>query len=280
MNTCDICLEEDCKGVHSCHCSTCELFSKCYRKLHPTIRITNKCTQKCGHCCFESSPDSKVVMSVSQAEKTAKFLKNNEVLTCQIMGGEFFCNPDWLEVMSTIVDNVLFVRIVSNGDWATSNKVKDQLSTFIDFYRDKIRISISHDKWHTNTNIEAAEKFLKDTGVTYNIPEKNYMSDDSIVPVGRGELLGGGFYSFMGNFCANPEEKYGFLIDEFGNIYKCPMGILNYAIIDDYLEGGFSTRFKEFNKNFYKAFISSCSSCYRFCSSHRRTVTDVCKSTI
>ena len=277
MKTCDICLEEDCKGKHNCHCSTCELFAKCYRKLHPTVRITNKCTQKCSHCCFESSPDSKVVMSVSQAEKTAKFLKSNEVLTCQIMGGEFFCNPDWLEVMALIVDSVTFTRIVSNGDWATSDKVKDQLSTFIDLYRDKIRISISHDKWHTNTNIEAAEEFLKDTGVNYNVPEKNYMSDNSIVPVGRGELLGGGFYSFMGTYCSNPEEKYGFLIDELGNIYKCPMGVLNYAVIDDYLDGGFAKSFKEFNMKFHSTFISSCASCYRFCGSHRRTVTDICK---
>ena len=277
MKTCDICLEEDCKGKHNCHCSTCELFTKCYRKLHPTVRITNKCTQKCGHCCFDSSPDSKIAMSVSQAEKTAKFLKSNEVLTCQIMGGEFFCNPDWLEVMSIIVDSVSFVRIVSNGDWATSDKVKNQLATFIGLYSDKIRISLSYDKWHTNANIEIAEEFLKDTGVNYNIPEIDFMTDNSIVPVGRGEFLGGGFYSFMGTYCSKPEEKYGFLIDEIGNIYKCPMGILNYAVIDDYLDGGFAKRFKEFNMKFHSTFISSCASCYRYCGSHRRTVTDISK---
>ena len=269
---CDICLDELCGDKHNCHCNTCELYSKCYRRLHPTIRITNRCTQRCRHCCFESSPDSNVQMTITQAKKTANFLKNNDIKICQIMGGEFFCNPNWFEVMSIIVDSVEFARIVSNGDWVKSNEIKETLTTFISNYKNKIRISISYDKWHTNTGVKEAEEFLSNIGVKYNIPEIDYMNDDSIVPVGRGELLGGGFYSFMGNFCSQSDKKYGFLIDEVGNIYKCSMGVLDYAKIDDFLEGGFAKRFKEFNKKFYKCFIPSCSTCYRIFSGEGRVV--------
>lgn len=274
---CDICLEELCKGTYDCHCDTCELLSKCPRRLHPTIRITNKCTQTCKHCCYESSPSSNIHMSVTQSEKTAKFLRNNNINYCQIMGGEFFCNPDWFDIMSILVDSVRFTRIVSNGDWAQSDKVREMLITFINSHKDKIKISISNDKWHTNNNVKAADNFLKSTGVSYNIPDINYMTNDSIVPVGRGELIGGGFYNYLGCYCQQPDLKYSFLIDERGNIYKCGMGVLNYATIDEYVDGGFAKRFKEFNKRFYSIFIPSCSHCYRMFSSEKRTISYVCK---
>ena len=54
---------------------------------------------------------------------------------------------------------------------------------------------------------------------------------------------------------------YSFLIDEDGNIYKCGFGVLKYANVSTYIEGGFKARFKDFNKRFYGVFISSCSSC-------------------
>ena len=63
------------------------------------------------------------------------------------------------------------------------------------------------------------------------------------------------------NFCSNPEDQYSFLIDEVGKIYKCGFGVWDYADINDYQDGGFAHRFKEFNKKFYDIFISNCSSC-------------------
>lgn len=67
----------------------------------------------------------------------------------------------------------------------------------------------------------------------------------------------------MGCYCHNPIRKYSFLIDEEGNIYKCPFGILRYAHIKDYVNGGFAQKFKEFNKRFYNIPIPSCSACFR-----------------
>lgn len=268
MKPCDICLEEKCEGRHDCHCDTCNLKDKCYRQLKPTIRITNRCTQECSHCCFESSPKSNVMMSVEAAEKIAKFIKNNGIKYLNLMGGEFFCNPDWFEIYSNLISAAEFSRLVTNGDWVNNMKVKTQLATLVSLFGNKMYFCISKDIWHTNKNVEAAEAYLKEIGAIVRVATEEQTTKQSIVPVGRawGQYISG-IYDSMGCYCDNPENMYTFLIDEVGNIYKCAFGILCYAHIEDYLEGGFSKMFKEANMKFYKVFIPSCLSCYSFISS-------------
>jgi len=58
-------------------------------------------------------------------------------------------------------------------------------------------------------------------------------------------------------------KRYNLLIDEQGEIYKCGFGSWPYASVNDFLQGGFGARFKEFNAKFYGAFISSCAACQR-----------------
>ena len=265
MNRCDICLEENCKGAHNCHCETCSHISECYRVLHATIRITNKCTQKCGHCAFNSCPESNIMMSIEEAKKIGKFLKNNGITYINVMGGEFFCNPDWYEILSILISSVDFMRIVSNGDWAVSDDQKSKLLDLVNNRRDKIRISISNDKWHTNTNVGKAEAWLKTNGILHNIGDDSNMPDTGVVPVGRGDQVSS-MYSFFSCYCHNPVHMYSFLIDEEGKVYKCGFGVWNYAKVDDYIDGGFRARFKEFNKKFYDIFVPSCSSCIRVAS--------------
>jgi len=264
---CDICLEEKCDGKHDCHCDTCSLKDKCYRKLHATIRITNKCTQECSHCCFASSPKSSIMMSIEKAKEIAKFLKVNDVETINLMGGEFFCNPNWFEIYSELIASVKFARLVTNGDWANNLGVKAQLATLISIFGKKIYFSISKDKWHTNKYVDSAKEFLESAGCKVNIGTEDNTKNESIVPVGRaaGRYIGG-IYDMFGCYCQNPENMYSFLIDEEGNIFKCSFGVLSYAHIDDYLEGGFRKRFKEANSKFYSVFVPSCQTCYNFIS--------------
>ena len=204
-------------------------------------------------------------MSIEQSEKTAKFLKANNIEIVNLMGGEFFCNPDWFEVLSNIVSAVKFARIVTNGDWVPSLAVKAKLSTFISLYGKKISFSISKDKWHTNKHVDGAAAFFDTAGVRYNVATPEETTEASIVPVGR-SMLGGSFgiFSMMGCYCQEPKNMYSFLIDEEGDIYKCGFGIFKYATIDKYLEGGFNKRFKEYNSEFYKHFIPSCKTCSNF----------------
>jgi hypothetical protein len=206
------------------------------------------------------------MMSIEMAEKIAKFLTSNNIKNVNVMGGEFFCNSDWYEVMSPIADSVSggIFRLVSNSDWVKSNETRKKLVEFIDKYKDRLVICLSKDRWHNNDNVQEAYDFLVGTGVYVRIATEEETRHESIVPVGRGELEGyGGFYSFMGCYCHNPENMYTFLIDEEGDIYKCSFGMIKYANIEDYIEGGFDARFKEYNTKFYGVPLLHCMSCVR-----------------
>lgn len=120
MKRCDICIEEKCDGKKNCNCSECAHLKECPKKLHPTIRITNRCTQKCEHCGFSSSPTSSRMMTKEQSLLVSQFLKTNEIDYINVMGGEFFCNPEWEEVLENLISPVNIMRLVTNGDWATS----------------------------------------------------------------------------------------------------------------------------------------------------------------
>lgn len=265
MVKCNICITEECNGKHNCNCAKCTHISECYRYLHPTIRITNKCTQVCEHCCFNSNPKSKVFMTLAEAVNIRKFLINNEIGSINLMGGEFFCNPDWFEILDLLIGAVNYARLVTNGDWATNTDVLDKLDELIKVYGYKLRVSVSKDSWHTNTNVRKAEDWLKSKKCLYNISTSEYMTEDSIVPIGRGSLFFGTYSSFA-CYCHNPKNMYGFLIDEIGNIYKCSFGVWQYAIVEDYMNGGFAKRFKEFNQKFHSIFIPNCASCIRVAS--------------
>lgn len=260
INRCEICLEEICKGSgQKCNCSVCDKVNDCYRFLHATIRITNKCTQSCDHCAFKSSPSSNIMMDLQMAGNIAVFLKSNNIHSINVMGGEFFCNPDWFEILSCFSGTGCYMRLVTNADWYTSDEVKSKLCLL---KSEKFRIAVSNDRFHTNTGVGEAEIFLKENGFEYTIENTGTDYKNSIVPVGRAEYEVN-WYSMMACYCHDPSHKYSFLIDECGIIYKCAFGVLRYANIIDYLDGGFAHVFKEFNMKFYDKFISSCTSCIR-----------------
>ena len=262
INRCEVCLDEDCKGNHNCHCTTCKHLSECYKVLHATIRITNKCTQKCTHCCFSSHPNSNIMMSTDNAKNIAIFLENNNVVSINLMGGEFFCNTEWFEIINIFINSVNYIRIVSNGDWYNNIDVKEKILKLNEKYKSRFRISISNDSYHTNKYTTDVEKWLKDNNVDYNIGTEDDMKEEAIIPIGRGEMYYS-IYSSFSCYCHNPSKKYSFLIDEIGNIYKCGFGVWQYANIYQYLNGGFASRFKEFNKKFYDIFLPSCTACIR-----------------
>lgn len=265
-NRCDICIEEQCKKAGrepgSCNCKECKNFGSCPKILHATIRITNKCTQECSHCCFSSSPKSEIHMTPEIAKKIQSFINSNGVLALNIMGGEFFCNPQWYEILKIFLEsNAFYMRLVSNGDWYGRGDVKEKLESLIEAHKDKLKISITYDRYHTNSWTEhGLDGFLKLTGVKYNAERRQIMDDMGIVPVGRAYLTYS-FYSFMGTYCSDPCNRYSFLIDENGQVYSCGFGICPFANIKDYLEGGFRPVFKDHFQWFSRLPLLSCSRC-------------------
>jgi arginyl-tRNA--protein-N-Asp/Glu arginylyltransferase len=176
------------------------------------------------------------------------------------MGGEFFCNPDWFEILDMFLAIDCDIRLVSNGDWGENSEVKSKLKELFNRYNRNFHISLSKDDYHTNQFVDEAASFLDETGMKYNVGETSEHGDNGLVPIGRSEYSCG-FYGIFGCYCTNPTHMYSFLIDEDGNIFKCSFGSWQYANIKDYKDGGFAKRFKEFNKTFYKCFISSCTAC-------------------
>ncbi len=157
---CNICLEESCKNKendvkpYSCNCEGCSIKEKCNKILRPTIRMTTKCTQLCSHCCFECSPNRTDMMTIDIANDISIFLKNNNIINAQIMGGEFFCNPDYERIISILCKNLKRVRLVTNGDWAKNpSKVIAMLKN-----NDKIYVGISVDDYHTNKYVNKAKQ--------------------------------------------------------------------------------------------------------------------------
>jgi hypothetical protein len=260
---CDICVEKHCKSEEDkcqCNCETCAVKDKCPKRagLSATIRITTKCTQSCKHCCWSSSPNSTDMMSVEMAKNIAKFIRHNPITRLNLMGGEIFCNPNYKEILSELIPTVDIVRIVSNSDWAEHDESFAQfLSQFKNVY-----IALSNDIYHTNKNVKKAEELLKRYDIITKKDEEGIVNPNSVVPIGKSRF-GDNIYSFLACYCHNPEHQYSFLIDEKGKIYKCVFGVWDYADVNDFLEGGFTERFKEFNKVFYKTFIPNCASCIR-----------------
>lgn len=260
---CDICIDPNCGGKQDCNCDTCLKKDSCYRLagLKPTIRITRKCTQSCSHCCFECSSNEMEMMSIETSSKINQFCKANDIRRCQIMGGEFFMNPDWEIIMDNLVNGLISVRIVSNGDWASDSDIANKVIKFM-VSHPQCYMGISNDKWHTNTHVIKALEYLNVNSIKTTTPTIDEIGEDTIVPIGRSEF-DMSIYGMMACYCRKPDRRYSFLIDEFGKIYKCAFGSWKYANVDEYINGGFSKRFKEFNNKFYNAWISSCAHCRR-----------------
>jgi len=258
LKTCDFCFEEECKKTNtpfSCNCETCERFDTCYRILQPTVRMTLKCTQECSHCCYECSPQKESHMSILMSEKISEFLKKYEISTVNLMGGEFSCNPNWLEIIRNITMNTN-VRLVTNGDFGED--IIDKLQEF----KTNLRIAVSKDRWHSNKNVKRAEKLLKKYKFNYRITTEEEGSSNSIVPIGRSFFFLEGPYSQFSCYCRNPIRKYSFLIDEKGIIFKCPFGLWEIDDIEnDIKENSFLESFKDFNKKFHSCFIPNCYRC-------------------
>ncbi len=263
---CDICLEPKCLAVGgpgSCDCAACAKRDVCPRQLRPTVRITTRCTQSCAHCCFACGPKRTEMMSVGTARDVARFVRANGVRRLNVMGGEFLCNPHWEEILEILAETVepLAMRLVTNGDWAGGAKTRRRVVDFIKAHG-SIYMALSHDKWHTNRHIAAAERALAKAGIVHFRATKEE-GDSPPVPAGRAEFgaAADSSYGFMGCYCFAPDRKYHFLIDEEGLISKCPVGIWTYDRIGHYLDGGFRDRFKQFHGVFHKSFVGSCHRC-------------------
>jgi len=196
-------------------------------------------------------------MSVDMAISISEFFKLYDIKVASIMGGEFFCNPDWLKIFEILLPNLNYCRLVTNGDWAKDDTFLKQLSP----YKDKLSIAISEDKWHSNLYTQNAIEQCEEQDFVYTVPSVEMQHDTILVPVGRLEGDPSGIYGMFSTYCSNPIHHYSFLIDEIGDIFKCSFGKLKYTNIMNHLDGTFPEKFKKFNQNFYNKSPMNCYQC-------------------
>jgi hypothetical protein len=196
-------------------------------------------------------------MSVNTAESISRFLKLYDIKKVSIMGGEFFCNPNWLQILNILLPNLEICRLVTNGDWAEEDIFLNQLLP----YNDRIILAISEDKWHTNKFTRRAVEQCEEYGFAWVLPSIKMQEDTALVPMGRLEGNPSGFYGMFSTYCSNPENQYSFLIDEIGDVFKCSFGVKRYTNINDHLDGSFPAMFREFNRKFYERAPMNCYRC-------------------
>lgn len=201
------------------------------------------------------------MMTPEMARTINAFCRNNNIRHMEVMGGEFFCNTQWEEILGVVSEGMETVRLVSNGDWAGNEDLANRVVSFLQNHP-QFHVGLSKDAWHTNKHVDAAVAFLSQGSVPHRVPTPDEIKEDSIVPIGRGEFHFG-FYSMFGSYCSKNDRRYTFLIDEKGDIHKCGMGAWPYANVSEYVNGGFDERFKEFNTVFYGAHVMSCTQCQR-----------------
>jgi len=201
MSICKYCFDKPRNSNCSCNDDTCE-----HRVMHCVIRITTKCTQTCRHCCFSCSPECNDMMSVKTAKNINKFLQFNHIYHINIMGGEFFCNPDWFDIIKILSKNMKRVRITTNGDWSINADITNYFIKLCKSIRNII-IGISFDNFHTNKNVKTAISICKNNNIDYTSFDGHI--EDAIVPVEKGNWYASDFSMFS---CCCKINKYSYYL--------------------------------------------------------------------
>ena len=92
-------------------------YAKEYTKEHklPFIvhwNLTESCNLRCTHCCVPKKP---VFVSLEDARKTIKFLKEKGFFLVTLSGGECTTHPDFPRIYEALIDNGFYVSIFTNG---------------------------------------------------------------------------------------------------------------------------------------------------------------------
>ena len=167
-------------------------------------------------------------MTVDMAQSINKFCTQNKINKINVMGGEFFCNPDWLNIVDTLSKDMARVRLVSNSDWFVSDDIKKDILDLCNKNK-QLYFALSYDDWHTNKYVYKAERFLEENDISFQSETWEDAQESTILPVGRaGDNYIGTRYDMFGAYCRVPTHLYSFLIVENGCIYACPLSMRFY----------------------------------------------------
>lgn len=132
------------------------------------IEVCNTCNLFCIHCYNESSPKCTNIMSYEDFKMVCDKLNEYGIKKVQIIGGEPFCNPKILQMLSYAQNLFGNIEVFTNATLLTENiiqflkenniKVAISIYSYIPEEHDKItKVKGSHEK--TTKNIELLAKY-------------------------------------------------------------------------------------------------------------------------
>jgi hypothetical protein len=129
---------------------------------HLTLVVTNKCTAACENCCLQCNPKNKDILTLEEMKHyvDSSVAAYNTIKLLVITGGECFMLGKSLDKIIKYASNKgLFVRVVTNGYWATSfDKAYLRLQELLNAGLREFNLSTGdeHQRWVPYNNIVIA----------------------------------------------------------------------------------------------------------------------------
>lgn len=108
--------------------------------MHVTIEITEKCNLYCDHCYLNASCNKTTSIDYASFESLVKELKENNVLSIELTGGEVFMNKDADAILELAFAEFAQVAVLTNGTILKKSSLE-----ILKRNKDKLVVSISLD---------------------------------------------------------------------------------------------------------------------------------------
>ncbi len=131
---------------------------KTYFPSHVSFRITEHCNLNCSYCYMGGSIERLKASSYHMIETILKKLKDNNVQTIELTGGEPMVHHDIFKIINYAVNNFNLITILTNGVY-----FQEKIINFLSNFKKKVFIQISVDGF--NEEVSTRIRRVKNTSI-------------------------------------------------------------------------------------------------------------------
>lgn len=191
------------------------------------VRVTNKCSDRCQHCCFRSGPECVGSISVDDCLKLNIWLPQN--IRMNVMGGEVTVLDNYADILFSLLGGRTNGAIITNGQWVNNEIAATNFFRVIndlDNVCGDLCVAISNDKWHQQYSRRALRLFRENCPSVKLIPGVD-INPDQLLPLGRAwdNKLSSAISTSQCGCC---RETGQLMVIETGKICLCPMGYFEW----------------------------------------------------
>jgi len=196
------------------------------------IRVTNRCNERCSHCCFRSGPECVGQLSTQDCELLNVWSPSR--VNINTMGGELTILDDYPEMLMSLASGRKKTAIVTNGQWCYDKQATQKFLASVDAVCgvcEEVLVGISNDKWHQKFGRRALRRF-REHGSSAILIQGPEVSDDKLLPIGR--AWDNGLAGKVVEACCGCCQETGQLtVIETGMITLCPLGYFPWKHFSD-----------------------------------------------